>query len=184
MRRLDPLDDLRRDLTDLDGVVALDGRLNDEEHSVDLVDRRQRCLDHELVQRAFGAVDAGRVEKGDLKVGFAEDAENTVSRRLRLGGDDGQLLADEAVEKCRLADVGTTDEGDDAGAVFGGVHGAPREAGGDPIRALAGSRWWRAARSMTAALETAGPHRGRSAGSYSGVGRGLLSASGLLADHD
>ncbi len=53
------------------------------------------------------------------------DAGDPVARRLRLGGDDGQLLADDPVEQRRLADVGAAEDGNSAG---------------DSARACAGAR--------------------------------------------
>ena len=43
------------------------------------------------------------------------DAGDPVARGLRLGRDDGQLLADDAVEQRRLADVRSAQDGDRAG---------------------------------------------------------------------
>jgi hypothetical protein len=42
---------------------------------------------------------------------------------LRLGGDDGDLLADEAVEERGFAGVGAADDSDEASAVRGGLFG-------------------------------------------------------------
>ena len=45
----------------------------------------------------------------------ADDAHDALARRLRLGGDDAQTLADEGVHKGRLANVGITNDVYEAG---------------------------------------------------------------------
>ena len=57
----------------------------------------------------------GRVEEDHLPARIVPHAEDPVARRLRLVRDDGELLADEAVEQRRFAGVGPADERDEAG---------------------------------------------------------------------
>ena len=44
------------------------------------------------------------------------DADDAIAGRLRLGADDAELLADDAVEERGFAGVGFADDGDDSGA--------------------------------------------------------------------
>jgi len=77
-------------------------------------------LQHAAIELRGGLVNAGCVDKDDLRGGkfFAfvrghfNDAKDSVARGLRLGRDDGDLFASEGVEQGALAYVGTTEDGD------------------------------------------------------------------------
>ena len=43
------------------------------------------------------------------------DADDAVARRLRLGADDAQLFADDAIEERGFSGVRLSDDGDDSG---------------------------------------------------------------------
>jgi hypothetical protein len=45
-----------------------------------------------------------------------EYPEHSVSRGVRLGTDDCELLARKRIQQCRFAGVGATDDGDEARA--------------------------------------------------------------------
>ncbi len=75
---------------------------------------------HVLAQLVQRSVDAGGVEKEDLRVGHCDNAQNLVARRLRLGGDNGQFLPQQAVEQRGFAHIGAADYGHIAAAVVGG----------------------------------------------------------------
>src|SRR5690606_3515880 len=92
-------------------------RLDDEEDDVHLLDRAERLLHHVAVQPLPRAVDARRVEEGNLGVRQGEHAQDAVSRGLRLGRDDGDLLAEQAVEQRALAHVRPADDRAEAGSV-------------------------------------------------------------------
>src|SRR6185295_18157317 len=83
------------------------------EDDVHLVERGERLLDHVLVERAAAGVDPGRIDEDDLRLrlGDVANADDAVARRLGLRRDDGDLLTEEAIEKRRLADVGSPDDG-------------------------------------------------------------------------
>ena len=66
-----------------------------------------------LVQRLMNA---RRIQEGDLPARLIEDADDSIARSLRLGRDDGNLMPQDAVEKRRLAGVGTADQGNHAEA--------------------------------------------------------------------
>ena len=101
-----------------DVLVAAAERLAgvpDHGHDVGLGHRGADVVHHpdvELVQRL---VDAGGVEEGDLAaLGIVEDADDAVTRRLRLGRDDGDFVSEDAVQQRRLAGVRAADDGHDA----------------------------------------------------------------------
>src|SRR3546814_6071591 len=53
---------------------------------------------------------------------LGRDAQQPVARGLRTVGDDADLGPDQGVDQGGLADVGAADDGDVAGAVWGGIH--------------------------------------------------------------
>ena len=61
----------------------------------------------------LGLVDPRRVEEDDLAGLVRMDAEDAVARRLGLIGDDRDLMLDDAVDECRLADIRAADDGDE-----------------------------------------------------------------------
>ena len=77
-------------------------------------------IHHPHVQLVQRAMNAGRIEKGDLPARLVEDADDTIARRLRLLGNDRDLLPENAVEERRLAGVGAAYQRYGAGA-----HGSP-----------------------------------------------------------
>src|SRR5690349_3527078 len=62
-------------------------------------------------------MDAGRVDEDDLPCGcrVVLRAEDPRPRRLRLVGDDGDLLADDAIEQRGFAGIGPADDRDVSG---------------------------------------------------------------------
>src|SRR3546814_15951703 len=66
--------------------------------------------------------DLGRVDQQQLAFGEGRDAQQPVARGLRTVGDDADLGPDQGVDQGGLADVGAADDGDVAGAVWGGIH--------------------------------------------------------------
>ena len=95
---------------------------------------------HRPVEPAPRREDAGRVDKDDLRRAFDRDAEQPAARRLRLGRDDRELVADEPVEQRRLAGIGRADQRDIAAAASaaeGGVSATEgRSAGSSSRRVL------------------------------------------------
>src|SRR3546814_5198731 len=67
-------------------------------------------------------MDTGRVDQQQLAFGEGGDAQQPVARGLRTVGDDADLGPDQGVDQGGLADVGAADDGDVAGAVWGGIH--------------------------------------------------------------
>ena len=66
---------------------------------------------HPLVEpRAVPRLKAGRVDEDDLGVRRRQDPGDAVARRLRLLRGDADLLADQAIEQRRLADVRPADD--------------------------------------------------------------------------
>src|ERR1035437_1989272 len=75
-------------------------------------------LQHAAVKLRAGLVDAGRINKNDLRgrvctlVGRDLDyAHDATARGLRLGGDDGHLFAGEGVKERAFADGGPAENG-------------------------------------------------------------------------
>ncbi len=50
-----------------------------------------------------------------LLPGHVDNSENAVARRLWLGADNGQLLADQGIEECGFAGVGATQNAEESG---------------------------------------------------------------------
>ena len=96
------------------------GAIHQPEHDVGVGKGLLRHVDHVLAQFVQRAVDAGRVEEEDLRVGLGDDAEDLVARGLRLGRDDGEFLPQQPVEQRGFARVGAADHGHVAAAVVGG----------------------------------------------------------------
>ena len=75
--------------------------------------------DHILAQLVERLVNAGRVEKEVLGVGSGKNTEQLVAGRLGLGRGDGDLLAQQAIEKGGFAGIRAADHGDEAAAMIG-----------------------------------------------------------------
>ena len=125
VRRLEPVDLVQRDDDGLpepedaprDEAVAgadVGARVDDEEHGVDVVERRVDRLLHALGERVDRALEAGQVDERELVVGAVRDAEDAATRRVGNGRRDRDLLAAERVDERRLADVRPAGDGDEA----------------------------------------------------------------------
>lgn len=68
---------------------------------------------------AAGVEEAGSIDEYDLAARMVDDAVKGVARRLGFRGDDGDLPANEGVEKGGFAGVGPADQGCEAGAETG-----------------------------------------------------------------
>ena len=88
--------------------------VDDEQQQVGLVDRRRDLaadLDvHRRLRIVGHTAGVDQPERAAVPVGAREMA---VARRARFFGDDGLLVADDAVEQRRLSDVRPADERDD-----------------------------------------------------------------------
>ena len=83
-------------------------------------DRAHGGFAHRLVQPVFGFEQARAVGEDELRVVPGEEADDGDARGLWLRRYDGEVLADEGVQQCGLADVGSAGEGDGAAAGHGG----------------------------------------------------------------
>src|SRR5580658_2752923 len=124
---------------------------------------RLAYLGHHLAsERRTGAVNSGRVDENDLS-GLAsfqlrlllgridiDDAKNAVARGLRLGRNDGQLLADQRIQQRALARIGAAEDANESG-VKG--HGSRLLASGywPPAESFASSPFARIAKSTSSA---------------------------------
>ncbi len=79
-------------------------------------------LQHAAVEMRAGLVDAGSIDKDDLRSRMhalarrnLDDSGDAVTGGLRLGGDDGDFFAGEGVEQRAFADVGPAEYGDESG---------------------------------------------------------------------
>ncbi len=86
--------------------------------------RLERARVHAPPELRAGAVEAGRVEEGELGVLPVHDPEQHVSGGLGQSRDDGEVLAERRVQERRFADVRAADDGD--GAETHGVRGGGR----------------------------------------------------------
>ena len=114
--RLPRLAERREDRLRVLGQARLPGLLAgvDEEHERVGVGRgAPGGGDHRPVEAALGREQAGRVDEHDLRLAPGEHAAHRRPGGLRLAGDDRDLLADERVDKGRLAGVGRADDGDE-----------------------------------------------------------------------
>src|SRR3989449_7397690 len=80
-------------------------------------ERAQRVGAHRLMEPVLGREQPGGVGDDELRVVAREDPHDRHAGGLRLGRDDGEMLADEGIEQGGLADVGPA--GEDDGAALG-----------------------------------------------------------------
>jgi len=87
-------------------------RLDHQDAQVGILERSRCGAVHGAVQGALAAaVQSRRIDEGDLRLRQRQDAEHAVPRGLGAWRDNAQLLTDERVEQCRLADVRAPDQG-------------------------------------------------------------------------
>jgi hypothetical protein len=67
------------------------------DHRIRVAQRFERGIHHPDVQPVQGAVNTGGIDEHHLAPWIPPDADDAVARGLRLVGDDGELLADNAV---------------------------------------------------------------------------------------
>jgi hypothetical protein len=110
---------LRRDFLQNGAVLRPEAqRLDHEEREVGIARRLGGAAVEPAMQRAPRLrLLPGRIDEDVLAVRLREDPGDEVARGLRLGRDDGNLLADQAVEQARLAGVGTPGDADRAAAM-------------------------------------------------------------------
>ena len=84
---------------------------DDEEHQIDVVDDAQNRLVERAVKRvAVPGLEAGRIDKDKLGCSDAANARDAVARGLRLARGDADLLPNQRIEQCGLADIGLTND--------------------------------------------------------------------------
>ena len=103
-----------------DALLAVD----DEQGGVGVGQLALDAALHALGERVARALHAGQVDEHELVPRAGGDAADRPARRLRLVGDDRHLLADEAVDERRLADVRPPGERDEPRA-RAGAPGSP-----------------------------------------------------------
>ncbi len=88
----------------------------------------QRRAIHMTVHRTTRAgMNARRVDENDLLFGARQDAENAMTRGLRLGTDDADFALEQRIQQRRLAHVGPADDGGKAAAIVrSGTSCSPR----------------------------------------------------------
>ena len=96
-------------------VARLHRRVDDQRQHVDLAHRFERDVHHPHVQPVRRLVHARCVDEHHLPIRIVLHANDACARRLRLVGDDGELLADDAVEQRGLAGVRPAEERDETG---------------------------------------------------------------------
>ena len=89
----------------------------DHEHDqVGIARALPRGCDHRAIEPATRIEDAGRIDQQQLCLAFDRDPHQPHPRRLRLGADDRDLLADQRVDQRRLARIGGADHRHEAAA--------------------------------------------------------------------
>jgi len=98
------------------------GGVHEDEDEVAGFESFVDLLQHAAVKVRAGLVDAGRIDKNDLRGGIRalvrgnlDHAHDAIARGLGLGGDNRHLLAGEGVEERAFADVGPAENGDESG---------------------------------------------------------------------
>ncbi len=77
-------------------------------------------LAHPLLHQVARVEQAGQVMPDVLDVAFRPEPDHREARGLRLRAHDGKVHADQAIEQCRLADVGGAGKGDVASSSHAG----------------------------------------------------------------
>ena len=85
--------------------------IGQEEHHVGLAQAFQGDPYHLPVEQFPGLVQARGIEHDDLVVRPGDDTQDPVAGGLGPGSDDGDLLAQVAVEQGRFAGIGRADNG-------------------------------------------------------------------------
>ena len=91
------------------------GAVDEVEDDVGFVERGERGARASLLERVARIEEARRVEEDHLHVVGGVDADDAVACRLRLGADDAELFADDAIEERGFSGVRFSDDGDDSG---------------------------------------------------------------------
>ena len=96
------------------------GAVNNEDHHVDVFQRRRSGFVHVAVEGLFAAlVHARGIDVDRLHVAFGLDAQHVVAGGLRLARGDRQLLTQDMVQQCGFTHVWTTNNGNVATASCG-----------------------------------------------------------------
>jgi hypothetical protein len=91
-------------------------RVEQQQRDIGLADRLLGLLAHAGLERLVEHIlQAGGVDHGEVEVAEMPCAEAPVARHARLVVHQRQLLADQAVEQGRLADIRPADDGDGEG---------------------------------------------------------------------
>ncbi len=91
--------------------------IHHEDDHVRIAQGFDRDIDHEFAQCRARIVNARRIHEHDLHVVARQDAQLAQTCGLRLGADDGDLLAQQRVHQRGLAHVRPPDHGDKAAFV-------------------------------------------------------------------
>ena len=91
------------------------GAVDEIEDDVGVGERGERGAAHGALERVLRIEQPGRVEQDHLHVAVGADADDAVAGGLRLGADDAELLADDAIEERGFSGVGFSGDGDDPG---------------------------------------------------------------------
>ncbi len=90
--------------------------VHDEQKDIDALNRRGHFTHHLPAERGIRVVQSRRIDENDLAALFRHDALNAISRGLRFGGDDGDLLTNKPVEQRGFARIWPADDSDEPGA--------------------------------------------------------------------
>ncbi len=77
--------------------------IHDEQENIDAFDGGGDFVHHLAAKRGIGGVQAWRIYEHDLAALLRDDTLNAISRGLRFGCDDGDLLSDQVVQQRGIA---------------------------------------------------------------------------------
>ena len=93
----------------LQGLLA---NLDHIEQDIRIFHGTPHKIHHGFLQRIGGLDDSWGIRNHDLKVVSIQKPQNPVTRRLRLGSDDGQAFAHQGIHQGRFAHIGVSDNVD------------------------------------------------------------------------
>ncbi len=80
------------------GLRRNPARVHDQQKYIDALNRGSDFAHHLPSQRGIRIVQSRRIDENNLAALFRHDALNAISRGLRLGSDDGDLLTNQPID--------------------------------------------------------------------------------------
>src|SRR5262249_14251648 len=93
-------------------------RVRHEQQNIDPFNGSCDFAHHLFVQRGFAFMQSWRIDEDDLPLFIRHDSLDAVASRLRFRRDDGDFLADEAIEQGGFSGIRASDYGDETSTFF------------------------------------------------------------------